>query len=97
MISRNLVLCLSLSSLIATMTGFPSFCMAGEDTDHSPADKPHFAMPVVPQPGSDDGIAKPPAGIDPGIHAQVPTEGAGTMPIIRPPGTPGGNPDVLPK
>ena len=46
-------------------------------------------------------IVPPPTGTvqqgnpDPGIS--VPRGGIGTMPVIPPPGTPGGNPNVVPK
>ena len=42
-----------------------------------------------------DGVLCPPAGVDPHIHA--PTPDGGNMPVIPPPGSPGGNPDVRPK
>ncbi len=41
------------------------------------------------------GIICPPAGVDPGIAA--PPVGGGTMPVIPPPGTPGGDPNIIPK
>jgi len=43
------------------------------------------------------GVIPAPTGIDPGIRARPPSGSAGTMPVIRPPGTPGGNPNVVPK
>jgi hypothetical protein len=42
------------------------------------------------------GVITPPAGIDPEIKQTPPATGA-KMPIIPPPGTPGGNPAVKPK
>jgi hypothetical protein len=42
-----------------------------------------------------DGVLCPPQGIDPEIRA--PTPDAGNTPVIPPPGSPGGNPDVRPK
>jgi hypothetical protein len=42
------------------------------------------------------GVIKPPAGIDPEIK-QTPPETGAKMPVIPPPGTPGGNPAVKPK
>ncbi len=42
------------------------------------------------------GTLKPPS-VDPGIHVPVPSEAQGTMPVIPPPGTPGGNQKVVPK
>ncbi len=41
------------------------------------------------------GVICPPARVDPEIKA--PTPEAGRMPVISPPGTPGGNPNVQPK
>jgi hypothetical protein len=42
-----------------------------------------------------DGVLCPPQGVDPEIRA--PTPDAGNTPVIPPPGSPGGNPDVRPK
>jgi hypothetical protein len=41
------------------------------------------------------GVICPPAGIDPGIS--VPPSGGGRTPVIPPPGTPGGDPNIEPK
>jgi len=41
------------------------------------------------------GVICPPAGVDPGLA--VPPVGGGRTPVIPPPGTPGGNPNVVPK
>jgi hypothetical protein len=42
-----------------------------------------------------DGVICPPAGVDPAMRA--PTPETGKMPVIPPPGSPGGSPDVRPK
>jgi hypothetical protein len=42
-----------------------------------------------------DGVLCPPAGVDPQMHA--PTPDAGNTPIIPPPGSPGGDPNLRPK
>jgi len=42
-----------------------------------------------------NGVLCPPAGVDPEIHA--PTPEGGNTPVIPPPGSPGGNPNVQPK
>jgi hypothetical protein len=42
-----------------------------------------------------DGVVCPPAGIDPQIRA--PTPDTGNMPVIPPPGSPGGDPSIRPK
>jgi hypothetical protein len=41
-----------------------------------------------------DGVLCPPTGVDPEIRA--PTPDAGNTPVIRPPGSPGGDPTVRP-
>jgi hypothetical protein len=41
------------------------------------------------------GVICPPAGIDPGLT--VPPVGGGITPVIPPPGTPGGDPGLIPK
>ena len=51
--------------------------------------------PLADKLNKSDGVLCPPAGVDPEIHA--PTPDAGNMPVIPPPGSPGGNPDVRPK
>lgn len=42
-----------------------------------------------------DGVLCPPSGVDPEMHAPAPN--TGTMPVIPPPGSPGGDPNVRPK
>jgi hypothetical protein len=42
------------------------------------------------------GTLQPPT-VDPGIHVPVPPNSQGTMPVIPPPGTPGGNQTIVPK
>lgn len=42
------------------------------------------------------GVIKPPSDVDPQIKQTPPTSGD-RMPVIPPPGTPGGNPAVKPK
>jgi hypothetical protein len=42
-----------------------------------------------------DGVLCPPAGVDPAMRAPAPS--GGNMPVIPPPGSPGGDPNVRPK
>jgi len=42
-----------------------------------------------------NGVLCPPSGVDPAMRAPAPD--AGTMPVIPPPGSPGGNPNLQPK
>jgi hypothetical protein len=43
-----------------------------------------------------DGVLCPPSGVDPEIRAPTP-DNSGKMPVIPPPGSPGGNPNLRPK
>jgi hypothetical protein len=44
------------------------------------------------------GVIKPPAGVDPGVHVAPKDPNAGSnMPVIPPPGSPGGDRSVQPK
>ncbi|MGY4457747.1 hypothetical protein [Bradyrhizobium sp. LB13.1] len=43
-----------------------------------------------------DGVLCPPSGVDPEMHAPAPSTN-GAMPVIPPPGSPGGDPTVRPK
>jgi hypothetical protein len=51
--------------------------------------------PLSDQLSQSKGIICPPAGVDPGIAA--PPVGGGRTPVIPPPGTPGGDPSLVPK
>lgn len=44
-----------------------------------------------------DGVITPPAGLDSGMATRAPAPNAGSMPVIAPPGAPGGNQSVQPK
>ena len=44
-----------------------------------------------------DGVLCPPPGVDPEMHAPTPNPPNGSMPVIPPPGGPGGDPNVRPK
>ena len=71
---------------------------------HAQGTSPGTREPSAPQqivPPSDPtarskGVIPAPSGIDPGISAPAP-HADGIMPVIPPPGTPGGNPQVVPK
>ena len=72
-----------------------------------PPDKPQSQIPEKMAPplenGAKDnklqmenGVIRPPANVDPGM-AEKPPETGGRMPVIPPPGSPGGDPSVHPK
>jgi hypothetical protein len=74
-------------------------------TDCAPLDRPNRAAglttgqsrePLGDKLAKSDGVLCPPSGVDPDMHAPAPsTDGA--MPVIPPPGSPGGDPTVRPK
>jgi hypothetical protein len=43
------------------------------------------------------GVIKPPADVDPKMATPAPVPNPNSTPVIPPPGSPGGNPDVKPK
>jgi hypothetical protein len=53
------------------------------------------AEPLGDKLAKSDGVLCPPSGVDPEIRA--PTPETGNMPVIPPPGSPGGDPDIRPK
>ncbi len=53
------------------------------------------AEPLTDKLARSDGVLCPPAGIDPEIRAPAPE--TGTMRVIPPPGSPGGDPTLRPK
>jgi hypothetical protein len=87
----------------AVVLGFGAVTTAAEE----PSGRPGAGQPTTPTapPASgtsssnlsrSGGVIAPPAGIDPEIKQTPPATGS-TMPILPPPGTPGGNPAVKPK
>src|SRR5215210_1036921 len=47
--------------------------------------------------GRTEGVIHPPTSLNPDMSVRPPVPDAGTTPVIPPPGSPGGNPDVEPK
>jgi hypothetical protein len=60
---------------------------SGETTERAPLSE---------QLSESNGVICPPKGVDPGI-IEKPQPGNAPMPVIPPPGTPGGRPDAQPK
>jgi hypothetical protein len=44
-----------------------------------------------------EGVLEPPSGVDPGMHKKPPADTGDKMPVIVPPGEPGGDQSVQPK
>jgi hypothetical protein len=55
----------------------------------------HRAEPLGDKLARSDGVLCPPSGVDPEIRA--PTPDTGNTPVIPPPGSPGGDPNLRPK
>ena len=64
---------------------------SGPQTE-TPAPLPPGARPDTPGGMTSNGVARPRESVDPGISKGTPAPGNFTMPVIPPPGTPGGNP-----
>ena len=62
-----------------------------------PALLPPDGRPDTPGGRTSKGVARPPDSVDSGIDKGAPAPGAFPTPVIPPPGTPGGNPAVVPK
>ena len=93
--------------LLGTLGGIPAQAQTAPPDQPTRADCPPVAGPNAPAVGRESnktlsdqladskGIICPPSGVDPEMR-QKPQEG-GTMKVIPPPGSPGGNPSVQPK
>jgi len=87
----------------AAVLGFGAVAVAAEEPNARPGAAQPATPAVPPASGTSSsdlnrsgGVITPPADIDPEIKQTPPPTGA-RMPIIAPPGTPGGNPAVKPK
>jgi len=61
---------------------------------------PEQVAPAAPPSGAalpGQGVLKPPSNVDPGISVPAKDPAVTTMPVIPPPGTPGGDPKVQPR
>ena len=84
--------------IVATLAGLGASAIAAE----RPAEQPN--QPVEPPAsgssssdlGRSGGVIRPPADVDPQMK-QMPPSSGDRMPVIPPPGTPGGNPSAKPK
>jgi len=77
----------------------PKLELPNPDAEETPAPRlPDADESVGERLDRSDGVIRPPEGAAPDMRVPPKDPGAGsTMPVIPPPGTPGGNPDVRPK
>ena len=84
--------------IVAALTGLGASAIAAE----RPAEQPNQPVepPAIGSSSSDlgrsGGVIRPPADVDPQMK-QMPPSSGDRMPVIPPPGTPGGNPSAKPK
>ena len=64
---------------------------AAQGTQAAPKDNPSDKL------NQSDGVIKPGGNIDPKMQVNPPDPGPTSTPVIPPPGSPGGNPNVVPK
>jgi hypothetical protein len=70
-------------------------CPPTADNPRPPSNETTGSRPLSERLAESKGVICPPTGIDPGLA--VPPKGGGRMPVIPPPGTPGGDPGIEPK
>lgn len=71
---------------------------AGQNSEQKPADRSNSGnAPLSKKLDRNEGVLKPPQGIDPEIHQQPPAKTGDKMPVIIPPGEPGGDQSIQPK
>ena len=75
---------------------------APETAPQAPSATPDQKPPANGEPLSkrlekNEGVLKPPSGVDPKIHKEPPGGTGDRMPVIVPPGEPGGNQNIQPK
>jgi hypothetical protein len=98
-----LVLALGLAACAGLQTGHAQTGPAAQpppstDRANPPAEAQRPVQPPPTGTGSQEtGVIRPPAGVDPGMTKPAPNPQAFPMPVVPPPGTPGGNPQVVPK
>ena len=88
-----------ISLLLIALFGSISFAVAAEEQGAKQPSTP-VAPPASGSTSSElsrsGGIITPPTGVDPQMK-QTPPPSGDKMPVVPPPGTPGGNPAVKPK
>ncbi|HML28025.1 MAG TPA: hypothetical protein PKE16_04150 [Hyphomicrobium sp.] len=88
--------------VISGLMGAPTVADA-QTSEQPPAQKPNAPpkgsgdAPLSKKLDRNDGVLKPPGGIDPEIHQPPPASTGDKMPVIIPPGEPGGDQSVQPK
>jgi hypothetical protein len=86
---------LSAAVFLASILLTPSYAVSEEASEPVPGVDPDKTLSE--QLDEDKGVIVPPPVGDEAIHVPAPDPTPGTTPVIPPPGTEGGNPNVQPK
>jgi hypothetical protein len=98
--------CTALGAMIAVIAwSFPAFCQAQAPNtppqpvpeDTGPGKSGSSSGPLSDKLDRSGGVIHPPSGVDPGMHRAPPPTGPRSTPVIPPPGTQGGKPEVEPR
>jgi len=73
--------------------------LKAETSSQKPDDSQKGAsdVPLSKKLDKNEGVIKPSQGVDPGIHQEPPAKTGDKMPVIIPPGEPGGDQSIQPK
>lgn len=99
--------CVAVAAALALMMIGAAIAQTGPEPGPGPT-VPERMDPSRPEPGTEPGVPggprvnpggviRPPAHVDPGIHAPAPVPEPRTTPVIPPPGAPGGDPRTQPR
>ena len=92
-VMRVLAFALSFALVTASTAGRPAEATSAQTPPRTDA---QGDAPLSEKLSNTNGVIHPQADVDPGIGKAPPPTG-GTMPVVPPAGSPGGNPDVQPK
>ncbi|AGK58041.1 hypothetical protein HYPDE_31833 [Hyphomicrobium denitrificans 1NES1] len=89
----------------AALLTVPSECLAQAPAPNAPEapsatpdqKPPANGGPLSKKLDKNEGVLTPPGGVDPKIHKEPPADTGDRMPMIVPPGEPGGNQNIQPK
>lgn len=108
LLASAFILWIAASSLVRAQPAAPNGSggpAAGAPTLQTPSPNAGQPSPALPPSGEtlserldrSGGVIKPPPTLDPEIRVPAKEPNAGTMPVIPPPGSPGGNQAIQPK
>jgi hypothetical protein len=92
--------CFLRAAIVSAALGTTAIASAQTSPPASPPDKNQensSDKPLSKKLDENEGVLKPPHGIDPEIHQTPPASTGDKMPVIVPPGEPGGDQSIQPK